>query len=822
MDTSGSTSPGRSYALNSSPLSRLSELLKDVIDKEVPQLNDFTNGRLFLTKLGTQLSNTLQSSKHTPISYDLAKMIDFGFRYFLNEIVTETKNSCLSSNALTRLHTPPTLSLDNSDQENQEVDKLKADLFFVRNEKENLTLELENLKTKVKNTKESLIQSKNQYSQMTNQSQTKINDLQASLKQTTKEREEYRTQVNSLHEKYVTSLNDIRDLENKMHKIDAELTSSKRSANISKAKVSKLENQIENLQQTISTLSESANSPVNSRRSSNANQNSFTEMKLSPQREVSNSYKSTAQETLKHAQEKLDETNEDMILANKLKAKIEEEISKEIELPDNAEQESEQQNERFDALNRSISDLEEEKSKLLGGLNYYKQIVNDIKDELDFKGNETEISSNIKLLISKSQQNTENFDERSSYESLINGLVNFIAKFVNNDDVTSIPLKSLVPINKNESILETVKSAVTNSLNLVSESNETPIFEASTGSDKAVEDIMNILMPKKNYKVFAVVSLLSSVNGRLIEIINEKNRRTKSLLQYFPDSSDDNILNNVLDFVRNLQSTFINAKHILTSQFQREIDDQNDVRCISMFVDECSSVLTNMEVELRPILGSDTDFAEIPIKARTIIDELKQTSLSSTKANKTKQEEEFQKLISENSELRNNILQLQTRCNRYTQQIQAVEAENIGIKKEMNDNKLEFEKKIEKIMKDEQDKYVNELQKVQKAYDDHKAELELKNLNLSSKLKASQQNAEELSLLYQENASKLREKEFSLENISPTKNFDSSYLIPILSQCFVVTGQWNESKIQKAVATLIARLQRLEKERATASRTPRK
>lgn len=814
MESQGQTSPTRSYMSKMSPLERLQDLLKEEMNAELPQLNEFNKGRPFLTKLGSLLMGALQSAENTPINNDLAKMIDFGFRFLINESINELRNSLLSSNALIRLNTPPRLNVEHSEENDDEIDKLRSELFTLRSEKENQSEEIGELKNRLKTSKETLSKVKSQNTAIHDQLKTKITDLQSALKHASQERDDFKNEVISIQDKYIKSLNNVQEIENKLHKQDTELSDAKYQYNLSKAKCVQLETEIEKLQQTISSLSESAHNSMTSPNS--------TEMKLSPTKEDS-PRKYNGSENYRMAEEKLNETREAIEQANKLTSQLEEELSKDIEIgdsdlnPDND-------------LEKTIDELEEQKSKLLGGFNYYKQIIDTIKKYINFKGDETKLPAEIRKLVNKKQneQNQEaNKEEIEVYKSLINGLVSFMNKFINDEDVTAMPLTSSISLNKNQEILDKVRESINNCLNIQNISSETPVFETTIGSEQATDDLLTILTQNKNSKIFAIVSLISTVNGKLIDIINEKNRRVKSFMKFFPDLEIEDILDTIYSFIRDIQTSIINAKQTLISQFHRRIDETNDAKCLAMFIDEVNSVLTNMEIELRPVTGSNVDFAEIPIQARNIIDEIRHETIESNK--KSEIEQNIIRLQNENGELRKNILELQAKCDKYQQDVSSKEAENRFIKREIDENKQDFERRIEKILKDEQEKYHAELQKVQNAYDRHRSELELQNKKLSSKLKESQQNMEELSIMYNEkqlladdSSSKIKERDLSFDNVSPSKYSEHSHLIPILSQCFQVNGAWTESKIQKAVATLIARVQRLEKERSMGVKTPRK
>ena len=474
----------------------------------------------------------------------------------------------------------------------------------------------------------------------------------------------------------------------------------------------------------------------------------------------------------------------------------------------------------------------------------FKQDENMIKELFDMGNTTYEIT---KILNEKENVIAkETSDECNQEKSITSGLIKFIQNLLEGKDCDVLELDNKTILTKDTKTMDQVKQAITVSLDYMYDK-EAPLFEASLGNKDVIRQLIKLLSKEENSTSFTVIALLSAVNGRLIELLSKSRKRFLSLKRYFPDVADNKLPSTILHFIKDIQPSLETARKNNEKLFDIDCTQQNASSALNKFTDLSSTFLSGVEVNIRPLLKKNVKFESIPsavarlLKSQTKNDQhfTENTALSqdeqqklikSLKKENTALSTKIREIEDENSKLSMFNRELEKSAATLREKVESIEIRlslsqdsNRILKDTLKKREENFLKQTEQILSGERKRYAKEIESNEERFNKQREHLETKIEYLISKVEALKRGNKELAEIYgktiamQKADSKLGSS--SLINLSEqTNQIDTALnmtqqLGTILDQCFTITGQWNNSKVTKAVQALVVKVHILEKEK---------
>lgn len=863
----------------------LQTFLKQYFDIYPPELSKIIKDRPQLKKLAELLSNLLGS-----IDTENARAVEMGFRHLLNEYQRVTESSLKSTESLSRIRS---LKNNSNNSFNQNSDALQQELMSVKKEKETLEKIQWESREEIKNMQdeiEELYINKNQLSAHIGKLQREFEDMiQQERAKTNLFEDKYHDAISrlklaentkqSLENQLKLSADDYESVVKDYNKIKVKLTKKTKTIGELNLKLQESKTAIVTLQADLNRLE------IDCKAKSDKYQND----KMGSEAVNLHIENGQLAETVANLAKQLEEQQ---ILYNQLSSDSQTTIQKLNGDLNNAIQSKNDQIKELHSFERVLQEKEKQLDEMAGKLeknqHKYERVIHELEEK----------NKNLKAEPQK-ENNPRAIMILNGYTAFVQQL--FFGNEINIDFLGGLPKLSI----QNKSAL---LSTISNSQKFVSESSffeDVPLYSALFGKVNSAEQLSKMISDAP--EAASLVIAFSSLNSRLIQIIQNQTGILSDLRNFIDIDAerDDELAYSIVKYHRSINPTIQFLKSQLSKYFDGEINDKNIFDYLKQYMIETSEIVYNLENELRETVSFEGDTADLPKQAHEsiiqMLEEIEESRSLSQSAitldhqttelkNEIKElKQQITKLTEEKDSLDKQLLMKNEEISKLQEQMEdAIEARNEQDKafqsfhlqkseceqiitllqnekerllKQIADKETLFNNRFKDTICSEQQKYENEIARLQKRITSQAELFETKMHEKQKKITQLKKDKEAQSSLYEklqktandtnlrliqqnkELAGKLKNSEKqdstkkaikiannqretlintlnnSLIQMTPPKSpryvptNDNDFYSEVgeaLDKCFKTNGMWTKGKVLNAVSKLIDRVLMLE------------
>ena len=726
-------SHSETFDLRKEDESVLNSILEGQFQYKAPNFDELTRS-VKLRKLARTLSEVLKSSLKAPLNYSTSQSVDLGIRYLLNEALNEQKSVIIED------YQKGNIAMENKSQEDEYSAILNSPkVKSLQNDVERLRVENATLRSKLE-------RQKKQHESYKKTTDDQIVSLIKSLDEDAKTIK--KLQDTSSTQKVIDENDSLKD------------------------RISKLEEENISLKEQIQKLQESQNQSKSQQ--SSASIITFANTERSS---ASSSHYSSPQKDIQSSDDDTRSMKEALENINKLDMElndIEKENEKYNQLTKRFQEAYEYENELLEE-GAKLANTHKEVKKLLKRGDSVKYVLDQIKTKIGYEGALYELPEHINMYDPKIEEENTNKDELiEQLKQITGGLVAFIQNILEGNDCSEETYNTGFSLENDEKTKDMMRKAIEKALDITSDKEELPLFEASIGSKLATQTILKYISNKRNSSLFTVVALLSAVNGRLIELLSENKNKLSLLSKFFPNVEEKSLPHAIFRFMRDIQPLVSHCRTILETFYKVKLSNTNQFDILNLFIDNTQTLVSNIETELKVLIPYSTSvsFDQIPAEVRKQYEEEKKkahNSMLTTINNDTIQDqirikklkgevEALQRVISslkeenksvnaKNKQLRESVdkltifnNELEKTASNLKERAESIEIKlnsqidtNNMLKNVIHQRDEQYEKRTQQILRNERARHDNDLKRAQEIYSKQRTIYESKVARLMEK-----------------------------------------------------------------------------------------